>query len=241
MLYLCDIRMHRILHLPVYHFTTLLVFWFIVSAKCLFMVIPFVPHHVLCNFWKGFLNEIFEYKSTLILQFLHDMLLTNRFSNVLDFHRRSPFFPPPPAHQCMAYTRQRVIHSRRHVETTFAHIASHRFGYRWFRTKPAFLITERPPLGGAWTSRAVTDGFHSFSIKRTYVVFAILCLFVCFIKLICCIHLLQFTHVLVFGSLWLNTLVKSPSMVTPALWHQYLESKDPHLRKHCTRVLSFIV
>jgi len=67
-----------------------------------------------------------------------------------------------------------------------------------------------------------------------------LCLFVCFIGLICCISLPQFIPVLVFGSLWLNTLVKSPLMVTPTFWHQCLKSKGPHLRKHCPRVLSFL-
>jgi hypothetical protein len=88
-----------------------------------------------------------------------------------------------------------------------------------------------PPLG----SRAVTDGSHSSSINMI-----LLYLFVCFIGLICCIPLFQFILILVFGSLWINTFVKSLLMVIPALWHQCLKPKGPHLHKHCFRVLSFL-
>jgi hypothetical protein len=49
---------------------------------------------------------------------------------------------------------------------------------RCFWALPANPATERPPLGGAWTSRAVTDDSHSSSINRTSVVFAVF-VFVC--------------------------------------------------------------
>lgn len=50
-----------------------------------------------------------------------------------------------------------------------------------------------------------------------------------------------FIHVLVFGSLWLNILVKSPFLVTLAMWHPCLEPMGPHFRKYCPCVLTFVV
>jgi hypothetical protein len=166
------------LHLPIYHFKSLLVFWFIVSTQRLFLVIPSILHLVLCNFWKGFLIEIFRSRSSL-LQFLQDTLLTNGFLGVPGVHRRSPFFPPPLAHQRVAYTRQRVHRSCGRVKTTSAPTTSQRLGYRWFRVKPTFPDAERSPLGGAWTSRAVRAGSHFFSINRTSAAYVIVSIFFC--------------------------------------------------------------
>jgi len=75
------------LHLPLYPFNTLHVFWF-VDTQRLYLIFSSVPHRVLCNFWKGFMIEIFESRSTLLLRFLHDTLLTNGFSGFFGFHRR---------------------------------------------------------------------------------------------------------------------------------------------------------
>jgi hypothetical protein len=47
--------------------------------------------------------------------------------------------------------------------------------------------------------------------------------------------------VLVFGSLGLNIHHISPSLVTPVFWHPCLKPLGPHLRKHCPRVLSFLI
>jgi hypothetical protein len=63
----------------------------------------------------------------------------------------------------------------------------------------------------------------------------------CFYGLMCCIFLPLFISVVtVFRFLWLITRFKSPLMVTPALWHPCLELLGSHLRKHCSRVLSFL-
>jgi len=59
----------------------------------------------------------------------------------------------------------------------------------------------------------------------------------CFVSFSPCLPLFFFGLM----SLWLNTPMKLPSMMTPALWHPCLESKGPHLWKHCPSVLSFIV
>ncbi len=144
----------------------------VVTTQRLYMVFSSAPHRVLCNFWKGFMIEIFESRSTLLLRFLHDTLLTNGFSGVPGFHRWSPVLPPPPPPQRVACTLQSVPRSGRRVATPFDPTASHHFGHRWFRAKPVFPVAERPPFGGACSSRAVTDGSHSFSINRTSVVFA---------------------------------------------------------------------
>jgi hypothetical protein len=164
------------LHLPIYPFNTLLVFWF-VSTQRLFLVFPSIPHRALCNFWKGFTIEIFGSRSTLLLRFLQDTLLTNWCSGVPGFHRRSLFFPPPSAQQRVAYTRQRVLRSRRLVATTSAPSASQRLGHQWFRVKPAFPNAERPPVCGAWTSHAVKEGSHPFSFNRTSDAFVFVLLF----------------------------------------------------------------
>jgi len=84
------------------------------------------------------------------------------------------------------------------------------------------------PIGMALTPPAPPDLLLLF-----------LYLFVYFIGLICC-TLSPYLSLFVFESLWLNTLVKSPSMVTPVLWHLCLEPNGSYLRKHCLRVLSFI-
>jgi len=56
------------------------------------------------------------------------------------------------------------------MTTPFAPTASHHFSHRWFWAKPAFPVAERPPLGGACTSRTVTDGSHCSSSFRTFAV-----------------------------------------------------------------------
>jgi 4-amino-4-deoxy-L-arabinose transferase-like glycosyltransferase len=47
-------------------------------------------------------------------------------------------------------------------------------------------------------------------------------------------------HLFLF-SIIVNTPLKSPSMVTPTLWHLCLELMSPHIRKHCPHVLSFLI
>jgi hypothetical protein len=65
--------------------------------------------------------------------------------------------------------------------------------------------------------------------------------FLCISGLFCCTPLSMFTLVFVFESLWLNTLVKSPLMVNPALWHPCLRLKNSYLRKHCPHIFTFLV
>jgi hypothetical protein len=65
-------------------------------------------------------------------------------------------------------------------------------------------------------------------------------LFYCISGLIFCIFLPMFTHVMVFGSLLLNTLHITHLLVTPILWHLCLKSLGPYLQKHRPRVLSFL-
>jgi hypothetical protein len=113
-------------------------------------------------------GEVLPPLPTLLLLFLLDTLLTNGFSGVPGFHRWSPVPPPPPPPQRVACTLQSVFRSGRRVTTLFAPTASHHFGHRWFRMKPAFPVAERSPLGGACPSRAVTAaGSHCSSSKRT--------------------------------------------------------------------------
>jgi hypothetical protein len=50
-----------------------------------------------------------------------------------------------------------------------------------------------------------------------------------------------FTLVLVFESLQLNIFYKSLSLVTPVLWQPCLKPLGSHLRKHCPRILSFLI
>jgi hypothetical protein len=154
------------LHLSHYPFNSLHVFRFITTQR-LYTIFSSAPHRVLCNFWKGFMIKIFKSRSTLLLRFLHDMLLTNGFSGVPGFHRWSPVPPPPPASRRVACTLQSVPRSGRRVTTPFDPTASHHFGHRWFRAKPVFPVAERPPLGGACSSRAVTDGSHCSSSCQT--------------------------------------------------------------------------
>jgi len=106
---------------------------------------------------------------------------------------------------------------------------------RWSSPSPLLPIAERSSLGGAWFSRTSWDGSHTAS-SATFVaaVFVFVCLFYW-------AYLLYHSPlILVFGSLWLNTLVKSPSLVTPTSWHPCLELMSPHLRKYCPRVLTFL-
>jgi hypothetical protein len=77
----------------------------------------------------------------------------------------------------VACTLQSVLRSGQRVATPFAPTTSHHFGHRWFRAKPAFPVAERPSLGGACTSRAVTDGSHSSSFYWTSAVLAV-CVFI---------------------------------------------------------------
>jgi hypothetical protein len=153
------------------------------------MVFPSIPHRVLCNFWQCFLIEIFGFRSTILIRFLQDTLLTKGFFGVLGFHRWSPIFPPPPAHQRVAYTRQRVLHSRRRVANTSVPSAFQRLGHRWFRVKLVFPDDERPPLGSAWISRAVKEDSHS-SINRTSAAYFT----------VCAVFLLYFWVVLLYSS-----------------------------------------
>jgi hypothetical protein len=197
-----SLEIRQNLHLPIYPFTTLLVFWFIVSTQHLFLVIPSIPHRVLCNFWKGFIIEIFGSISTFLLQFLQDTLLTNRLSGVPSIHQRSLLFPPPSAHLRVAYTHQRVHRSCRRVTTTSAHSASRRLGLWWFRAKQAFPEAERPPLGSAWSSRAVREGSHSFSINRTSATYVSVSVFFLFIYGLICFFPLVLLCCYCVWSLW---------------------------------------
>jgi hypothetical protein len=142
--FLCfkPLEIRRNLHLPLYPFRFFYTFRF-VTTQHLSLVFPSAPHRVLGKLWNGFRIEIFESRSTLLLRFLLDTLLTNGFSGVPGFHRWSPVPPPPPPPQHVACTLQNVFRSGRRVTTLFAPTASHHFGHWWFRTKPAFPVAER--------------------------------------------------------------------------------------------------
>jgi len=99
-----------------------------------------------------------------------------------------------------------------------------------------------PYVGWATRSRATAMTRFTFCKKKKgSSQLCCLLFFYWFSGLMCCILLPMFTPVLVFESLCLNTRFKSPSMVTPTLWHPYLKLLGPHLRKHCPRVISFLV
>jgi hypothetical protein len=142
-LFFKPLELRHKLHLPTYLTCFLLVF---VSLQRLFMLFSSAFHRVFCNFWQGVSFQFFGSRSTLLRQLLQDTHLTTEFSGVPGFHRWSLVPPPPPA-------------SRR-VATPFDPTASHHFGHWWFPAKPVFPVAERPPLIGACSSRAVTDGSH---------------------------------------------------------------------------------
>jgi len=139
----------------------------------MFLVIFSVLHRVICNFWKDVMIEIFGSRSTLLHQLLQVMHLINGFSNVPNFHWWSPFSPPPPAHQSVAYTRLRVLRSHRRVAITSTPPAFLRFCHRWIWAKPTIPAAKRPLLGSAWTPPAIREGFHSTSFNWTTAVYVI--------------------------------------------------------------------
>lgn len=163
--------------------------------------------------------QFFSSRSTLFHQPLHGTHLTTRFISISDIHWRSPFTLLPSARPCVEHTLERVRCSHRRVDAMVSLPTFYHDNHRCFMGSLSGKVPTPPSATGP-----------------------LLCLFLCFFFfwLICCFPLPMFTHVIVFGSLWLNTLFESPSMVTPALWHPCFELKGLHLQKHCPRVLSFL-
>jgi hypothetical protein len=105
---------------------------------------------------------------------------------------------------------------------------------------PFLPVAKRSNLGDACFSRASRNGSHPSSLSSRLV--AVCDFFFSYIYgFFVCTPLSLFTLVYVVESLWLNILVKSLLLVTPALWHPCLEPMGPHLRKYCPLVLSFLV
>jgi hypothetical protein len=162
------------LHLPTYLIYFFLVFSRLQSIYGLFLLLSSTVHRVFCNFWQGVSFQFFRFRFTLFQKQLQDTHLTN----VSGFHRRSSFTPPASAPPRLAHMLQRALCSLRHVGAMFVLPSFHLDRLQCFWASPANPAAERPPLGGAWTSRAITDGSHSSSINRTFAVFTVF-LFVC--------------------------------------------------------------
>jgi hypothetical protein len=135
-------------------------------------------HRVFCNYWLGVSFQVFGFRSTLLQKQLQDTHLTNGLTGVSGFHRRLSFPPPAFAPPRVAHTLQRALCFLQRVGAMFVLPIFHLDRLQCFWASPANPAAERPPLGGAWTSRAVTDVSHSSSINRTSAVFAVF-VFVC--------------------------------------------------------------
>jgi hypothetical protein len=72
---------------------------------------------------------------------------------------------------------QRALCYLLHVDAMFVLPVFHLDRLRCFCASPVTTVAERPPFGGVWTSRVVTDDSHSSSINRTSAVFVFVCLF----------------------------------------------------------------
>jgi hypothetical protein len=157
------------LRLPTYLTCFFLVFSWLEFIHRLFSIISSTFHRVFCNFWQG---------------------VSFNFSD-LDLHssnnnyktRTSPMGSPASLDSTDGRRSLRRlmlprICSLRRVGAMVALPTFHLDCLQCFWASPANPAAKRPPLGGAWTSRAVTDGSHSFSINKTFAIFAFLvCLF----------------------------------------------------------------
>jgi hypothetical protein len=148
------------LHLPTYLTCFLLVFSCLASIHRLFLIFSSAFHRIFCYFWQRVSFQFFGSRSTLLQQQLQDTHLTNGFTGVSRFHRRSLFPSQASAPPRMAHMLQRALCSPRHVDATFALPALHLDRHRCFWASSANPAAERPPLGGACAPRAVMECSH---------------------------------------------------------------------------------
>jgi hypothetical protein len=201
------------------------------------MIISSTFHRVFCNFWQGVSFQFFGSKSTLLQQQLQDTHLTNGFTGVFGFHRRSPFTPPASAPPCVAHTLKRALCPHRRVDVMFALPAFHRDRFQCFWASPMNPAAERLPLGSACAPCAVVEGSHPAFLCTSAVYFIVFMLFFWAYLLLPSSPVNPCFDDWVFVT---QFTCDTHSLVTSALWHPCLKSKGPHLRKHYSRVLTFI-
>lgn len=108
---------------------------------------------------------------------LHDTLLTTGFIGVFVIHQQSPFTPLPSIRSRVAHTLQRVFCSLRRVDVMFS-LPTFNHDLHWcFMGLSAFLVAEWLSLGGAWDTRAVSEGSHFALCFWISVVFVFVFLF----------------------------------------------------------------